>query len=75
MLVLQSYDDCGYETLTQVYSTSLFICMIECEGKQSMASVDVQQINDILESQGKVSYIINGREVTLYNDSFEQELN
>jgi len=75
MLVLQSYDDCGYETLTQVYSSSLFICMIECEDKQPMASVDVQQINEILESQGKVSYIINDREVTLYNDNFEQKFN
>ena len=67
MLVLQSYNEnLGYDTLTQVYSTALFISLIENEDQQAMSKMDVDQINNILKSQGKVSYIINDREVTLY---------
>ena len=70
MLILQCYnEELGYTTLTKVYSTALFISMIENEGKQTMSKRDVRSINNILISQGKVSYIINNREVILYTDN------
>lgn len=68
MLVLQSYNESlGYETLTKIYSTALFISMIENEDQQAMTKRDIRRISNILNSQGKVSYIINDRDVTLYD--------